>query len=74
MKRLAGGAAVAAGLVVAGVLVAGGDEAPRAQEPHDAGARDRRRSSGATWSTARRSPARSATPTPARWPPASPGR
>jgi peptidoglycan hydrolase-like protein with peptidoglycan-binding domain len=33
MKRLAGGAAVAAGLVAAGVLVAGGDEAPRAQEP-----------------------------------------
>ena len=32
MKRLVGGAAVAAGLVVAGVLVVGGDEAPRAQE------------------------------------------
>ena len=32
MKRLAGGAAVAAGLVAAGVLVVGGDEAPRAQE------------------------------------------
>ncbi len=32
MKRLAGGAVVAAGLVAAGVLVVGGDEAPRAQE------------------------------------------
>jgi peptidoglycan hydrolase-like protein with peptidoglycan-binding domain len=32
VKRLAGGVAVAAGLVAAGVLVAGGDEAPRAQE------------------------------------------
>ena len=38
MKRLAGGAAVAAGLVVAGVLVVGGDEAPRAQEPSPSGA------------------------------------
>jgi hypothetical protein len=32
MKRLAGSAVVAAGLVAAGVLVVGGDEAPRAQE------------------------------------------
>ena len=44
--------AVAAGLVVAGVLVAGGDEAPRAQEPTRRRGRPRR-SSGATWSTAR---------------------
>jgi peptidoglycan hydrolase-like protein with peptidoglycan-binding domain len=33
MKRLAGGAVAAAGLVTAGVLLIGGDEAPRAQEP-----------------------------------------
>src|SRR5688572_24324081 len=32
MKRLAGGAAVAVGLVATGVFVLGGDEAPRAQE------------------------------------------
>ena len=71
MKRLAAGGAVAAALVAAGVIVAGGEAPSRAARAARTVARDRRRRAARPRRPREHRRARSATPTWARSPPAS---